>query len=101
MKTLPDFWNRCNQKFLIAFLQFAFIFIGKALVDSSIFYMNIVDKGILVGVIIHDGEDIYVCNCVAHDLAFGLKFIQELILFLVFFSYFKLQKFCVFHHHII
>ena len=32
MKTLPDFWNSCNQEFLVAFFQFAFIFIGKALV---------------------------------------------------------------------
>ena len=76
MEPLSDFRNGCNQKFLIALLQFTFIFVGEALVDGAVFYVNIVDEGVFVGIIIYDGEDIYIRNCMAYHLAFCLKFIQ-------------------------
>ena len=76
VKTLSDFWNGCNQKFLVALLQLALILVGKALVDGAVFYVNIVDEGVFVGVIIHDSKDINIRNGVAYYLAFCLKFIQ-------------------------
>ena len=76
VKTLSDFRNGCNQKFLVTLLQLALILVGKALVDGAVFYVNIVDEGVLVGIIIYDGEDIYVCNGMAYYLAFCFKFIQ-------------------------
>ena len=76
VETLSDFRNGSNQKFLVALLQFTLIFVGEALVDGAVFYVNIVDEGVFVGIIIYDGEDIYICNCMAYYLAFCLKFIQ-------------------------
>ena len=37
----------------------------------------------------------------AYHLAFCLKIIQQLVLLLVFFGYFKAEKFGIFHHQII
>ena len=76
VETLSDFRNGSNQKFLVALLQLAFILVGEALVDGSVFYVNIVDEGVFVGIIIYDGEDIYIRNSMAYHLAFCLKFIQ-------------------------
>ena len=101
VETLSDFRYGGNQKFLVALLQLALILVGEALVDSAVFYVNIVDEGILHGVIIHDGEDINVGNGMAYHLAFCLKFVQQLVLLLVFFGYFEAQKFGIFHHQII
>ena len=70
VETLSDFRNG------VALLQLALILVGEALVDGSVFYMNIVDEGVFVGIIIYDGEDIYIRNCMAYHLAFCLKFIQ-------------------------
>ena len=76
VETLSDFRYGCNQKLLITLLQFALVFVGEALVDGAVFYVNVVDEGVFVGIIIYDGEDIYIRNCMAYDLAFCLKFIQ-------------------------
>ena len=101
VETLPDFRYGGNQKFLVALLQLALVLVGKALVDGAVFHVNIVDEGVLIGVIIHDCEDIHIGNRMAYHLAFCLKIIQQLVLLLVFFGYFKAEKFGIFHHQII
>ena len=101
VETLPNLWNGSNQQFLVALFQLALIFVGEALVDSSVFHVNIVDKSVLVGIIVDDGKDIDVCNGMAYHLAFSLKFVEQQVLPFIFLSYLKLEDFGVFHHHII
>ena len=51
VETLSDFRYGSNQKFLVTLHQLALILVGKALVDGAVFHVNIVDEGILHGVI--------------------------------------------------
>ncbi len=54
-----------------------------------------------MGIVIHDGKDIYVGNRVAYNLAFRLEFVKQNILPFVFFCHFELENFCILHHHVV
>lgn len=71
METFSYLRYGCYQKLFVAFLQLAFIFVGKALVDGAIFDVDIVDKCVLVAVVVHDSKYIYIGNGVAYNLAFA------------------------------
>ena len=65
---LSDIRNGLDQQILVAFVKLAFILIGEALVDGTVLDVYIINVRVLLVLVIRDGEDIYIGDCMAHNL---------------------------------
>ncbi len=54
--------NGIVEQFLVCFVEFPLVFVSETLVDGAIFHVYVVDEGILVGIIIGNGEYVHVLN---------------------------------------
>ena len=91
-------WDGFIQKLFIGFIELTLVFIRETLVDCTVLYMNIIDKGILPCVIIYNREYIDICNRMAYDFTFCCEIIEGHVTLFAHFSFLEPKLFCVFLH---
>ena len=91
-------WDGFIQKLFIGFIELPLVFIRETLVDCTVLYMNIIDKGILPCVIIYNREYIDICNRMAYYFTFCCEIIESHVTLFAYFSFLEPKLFCVFLH---